>query len=233
MSWTALTVVHIAGGAISIAAGFVALFAEKGAWAHRTAGSVFFIAMLIMSAVAAYLAFRRAEQVIGVFTFYLVATAWVTVMRKERKIGRFEVAAFFVPVALAVIAYFHALAIQAGVAPPAKDEYPAQMYFVIASFAAFAAVSDAAMLVRRGVGGAQRIARHLWRMSFAMLIATGSYFLGQPKFVPAILRETNLNLLPVLLVIALLLFWLVRVLFTRWYARGASEPSHGVAQQSA
>jgi hypothetical protein len=229
ITWSALTVVHVTGGSLAILSGFVALFAQKGAWLHRTAGNVFFLSMLVMSSVASYLAVRRMEQLVGILTFYLVATAWATVIRKEGQSGRFEIGALLVVTAVAIGYFSHAMAVQAGL----KDEYPAEMYFTFGSIAAFAAMLDVTAIARGGVSGAQRIARHLWRMGFAMFIATGSYFLGQPKFVPAILRETNLNLLPVLLVIVLLLFWLVRVLFTRWYTRGAAERSHSVARQGA
>jgi hypothetical protein len=229
ITWSALTVVHVTGGSLAILSGFVAFFAQKGAWLHRTAGNVFFLSMLVMSSVASYLAVRRMEQLVGILTFYLVATAWASVIRKEGRSARFEIGAMLVAAAVAVGYFTHATAVQAGL----KDVYPAEMYFAFGSVAALAALLDVTTIARGGVAGAQRIARHLWRMSVAMFIATGSYFLGQPKFVPAILRETNLNLVPVILVIALFVFWLVRVLFTRWYARGASEPSQGAAHQGA
>jgi hypothetical protein len=34
------------------------------------------------------------------------------------------------------------------------------------------------MLLRGGVVGTQRVARHLWRMCFGLFIAAGSFFLG-------------------------------------------------------
>ncbi len=53
-------------------------------------------------------------------------------------------------------------------------------------------------------------------MTFAMLIATASFFIGQAKFIPAAIIDTNLHLVPPILVIALLLFWAARVLLTNW-----------------
>jgi hypothetical protein len=41
-----------------------------------------------------------------------------------------------------------------------------------------AALGDIRMLVRGGVLGTKRIARHLWRMCFGLFIAAGSFFLG-------------------------------------------------------
>ena len=51
------------------------------------------------------------------------------------------------------------------------------MTLFLGSVAVLAAAGDVRMLVRGGVFGAQRVARHLWRMCFGLFIATGS-FLG-------------------------------------------------------
>jgi len=227
MTWSALTFVHITGGGISIAAGFVALFAPKGEGLHRAAGNVFFVSMLMMTAAAAYLAVDMMERLVGILNFYLVATAWATVMRGERQTGTFEIGAFVVAAAVAAVGFFHATAVQAGL----KAKYPAEMYFFVASLATLAATLDLTAIARRGVAGAQRIARHLWRMSVAMFFATGSYFLGQPKFVPAILKENQLHFVPVIFVLVLFLYWLIRVLFTRWYRSAPTSTAvHAAAE---
>jgi hypothetical protein len=67
------------------------------------------------------------------------------------------------------------------------------------------------MIVRGGVFGAQRIARHLWRMCLAMLMATLSFYPGQAEFFPSWLRHTNLLYVPHVLLSGAMLFWLVRV----------------------
>jgi uncharacterized membrane protein YfcA len=49
--------------------------------------------MLIMAAAGAYAAFTKSQPtnvMAGIFTFYLVATAWLTVMRKEKETGHTE-----------------------------------------------------------------------------------------------------------------------------------------------
>jgi hypothetical protein len=71
------------------------------------------------------------------------------------------------------------------------------------------------MLFRGGVFfDTQRLARHLWRMCFGLFIATGSLFLGQQQVFPDWLRGSNMLLIPALLPLGLLIFWLVRVRFT-------------------
>ena len=59
---------------------------------------------------------------------------------------------------------------------------------------------DARMLAR-GVEGAHRIARHLWRMCYALWIATMSFFLGQPAVFPEPLRHLiAVRAIPVVLI---------------------------------
>ena len=95
------------------------------------------------------------------------------------------------------------------------------MHFIMGSVMLLAAAGDVRMLVRGGVFGAQRIVRHLWRMCFALFIATGSFFLGQQQVFPAFLRKSNVLFVPALLPLVLLIFWLFRVRFTNTYKRKA------------
>jgi hypothetical protein len=52
-------------------------------------------------------------------------------------------------------------------------------------------------------------------MCTALLIASFSFFLGQPQVFPRFIRGSSLLFVPEIVVLCLLLFWLVRVLFTR------------------
>jgi len=97
-------VLHIGGGTLGLASGMVAVFARKGATLHRVAGTIFLISMLVMSAVAGYLAVVVPGQIVNLFiatfTFYLVATAWMTVRRPENTIGISEKIALLVSLGL-------------------------------------------------------------------------------------------------------------------------------------
>ena len=59
--------------------------------------------------------------------------------------------------------------------------------------------------------GAAPIARHLWRMCFALLIAALSFFIGQADEFPPALRIMPLLALPMLIVLGALFYWLWRV----------------------
>jgi cobalamin synthase len=117
-----------------------------------------------------------------------------------------------------------------------KDGIPAGMYFFLGSVALLSAAGDVRMLVRGGLFGVHRIARHLWRMCFSLFIATGSFFLGQQQVFPRWLRKTNVLFLPAILPLILLIFWLFRVLLTNAYKRKLGPSSgdiHGRRSHSA
>ncbi len=100
-----------------------------------------------------------------------------------------------------------------------KDGLPAGIYFFLGSAALLSAAGDIRMMVGGGVSGAQRIARHLWRMSFALFVASASIFLSRPHLFPAILRRTHVLVLLGILPLVLMIFWLFRVRFTNAYKR--------------
>jgi uncharacterized membrane protein len=212
----AALVLHIGGGATGIAAGWTAMLTRKGERLHRVAGTAFFLAMLTMSGVAAVVAPMLPEAqwtntTAAVFTFYLVATAWATVRRGEGQVGRFERIAVLVPLGIA------AMGLALAVNPPgeARADGAFGAVYAIAVISALAAVCDLMMIRRGGIAGPARIARHLWRMSTGLFVATGSFFVGQPRFVPTFLKDTGLNVVPLFVLLALLVFWMLRVRLQR------------------
>jgi len=103
---------------------------------------------------------------------------------------------------------------------------PVGMIFFLGSVALLAAAGDLRLLVRGGIFGRQRIVRHLWRMCFSFFIATGSFFIGQLQVFPVFIRRTNLLFIPGILPLVLMIFWLIRVRFTKAY-KSKSVPSSG------
>jgi uncharacterized membrane protein len=212
----AALVAHIGGASLGIASGFISLLARKGGRLHRAAGNVFFVAMLAMSGVAALAAPLlpdRFSALMGVFVFYLVGTAWLVVKRPAGTIGRLETAAILVPLAVAAGDLWLA---QLGAHMPHRliDGEPSQLGYIVAAVAMGAAAADFSVIRRGGVSGPSRTARHLWRMCLALFVAAGSA-VGQPKVVallPKDIRHSALTLFaPALVVLALMVFWLIRV----------------------
>jgi uncharacterized membrane protein len=229
--YSPLLILHILGGVIAVLSGAVALIVRKGSRLHRRSGDVFVISMLCMSASGAYAAVTKSQPgnvVAGVFTFYLVSTAWVTVARKRKETERLALALLLLGLAAGIGALvLGRIASHGGL----KGGGPVAMYFVFGTIALLATAGDARVLIRGGIAGAQRMVRHVWRMCLALLIATGSFFLGtagdpvlrktglRARLFTHAVRETHLPELPVLLVVLAMIFWLCRIWFTNTYKK--------------
>jgi len=223
MRLSPILLLHICAGVVGFLSGAVAVSFRKGSRRHALAGNVFVISMLSLSASGAYMAFMKSQPgnfIGGVLTFYLVATAWMTARRREGEPGFFEWGALVVASALGAVTMtcaLEAVTSQTGL----RYGVSAWEYFFLGLVALLAAIGDVRMLVRGGIAGAQRVARHLWRMSYAWFIASGSIFLARQHLFPAVLRKTGVLLLLSFLPLILMIFWLVRVLFTKAYKRTA------------
>ncbi len=211
-----LLLLHIIAGTLGMLSGFVAVFLLKGSRRHGLAGKVFVISMLGLSASGTILAIIKSEPgniLGGTLTFYLVATAWMTARRREGKPGIFDWGALLVVWAVAATQVTYGL--EAAFSPTGlKHGYPPGPYFFMGSVAVLAAIGDVRLLVRGGISGAHRIARHLWRMCFALFIAAASIFLARQQLFPALFRKGGVLVLLSLLPLLLMVFWLLRVRFT-------------------
>jgi uncharacterized membrane protein len=213
--------VHICAAIIGLLSGFAALFFRKGSRLHRMSGNVFFVSILSMSVSATILALEKSQMtnaLVGTFTFYMVATAWLTVKRKERRTDSSDSVLTLIALAVGVIALVFGWNAATSATGLDNDGIPAVAYFVFASIALLAAGLDVRMFSRRGLSTVERIARHLWRMCFALLITSVSFFEGaRSQVLPDVIRETPLHDVPVIVVAIALVFWLIRVLFTNTY----------------
>jgi hypothetical protein len=90
---------------------------------------------------------------------------------------------------------------------------PLAGYFILASFGAFAAALDLKVILRGGISDTQRIARHPWRMCFALLFTSAFFFLGQQKVMPAFMQGSPVLFVPALAPLVLMEFCLFRVRF--------------------
>lgn len=223
---------HIGGGAVGLVSGTIAIFAAKGARLHRIAGSVFVASMTVMAAFALFLAVVLPDPVnifISVFAFYLVSTAWLTVRRKTGEIGLAEKLALGVGVLL--LAPFATLTVQLalGLPPLVKSTVALKGPVVIAIYGftavlAIAAIGDIKTVWAGGISGAPRIARHLWRMCLGLTLATGSAFTnGFARFLPGPYHVPTAFFLPQFVPLLLLVFWMIRVRLTNWYAQTGAD----------
>lgn len=209
---TPVLAVHIAAGGIGVASGAAALSVHKGARLHRVFGTVFFIAMLTMTILAAYLSvlLHKGTLTGSILTFYLVASAWATVRRADVGVGHLEWGLFAIGVSAAAIALtfgYEAMSRASG----RFEGYPPPIYYSTAAVAVLAAALDLKVILRGGIDGAPRIARHLWRMCVALFFALSSFLVqGLAHVLPMAMLDSPFLLAPALIPLVLMAFWLFR-----------------------
>src|ERR1700683_1079759 len=234
MPYSPVLIVHISAGTVGLLSGTAAICLRKGSPRHALAGKIFVASMLTMAVVAVYVAFVRHEPSNisgGILTFYLVGTGWLTARRRDGETSLFDWVVLLIPLVLGTLTWKHGLEIvRSGASSP--DGVPEGMTFFMGAVMLLAGAGDIRMLLRGGLFGAKRIARHLWRMCFGLFIASGSFFLGPSnrplrllsraglgQHLPAALFSTTLYLILTLLPLILLIFWLLRVRFSSAYQR--------------
>ena len=214
--------IHVLAGSIALLAGFAALALRKGGRGHGRVGTWFFGSMAVMTLTGALIAALRPERgtaVIGIFTCYLVATSWMTARRRDGRFGRFELIACLIAAACAAAMLGFGLL---GLASPngRVDSLPAGVHFPFAVLATLAAALDINFLARGRLAPQRRIARHLWRMCAALLIASTSFFFGQQKVMPEAIQGSPILSLPPLIVLSAMVFWILRVRLSRRFGGG-------------
>jgi uncharacterized membrane protein len=234
MSYSPILAVHICAGSLGLLSGTAAMLFRKGSRRHVLAGRVFVAAMLTMAVGATYLAIVRHQPSNisgGILTFYLIGTAWLTARRRDGETSRFDWVVLLIPLTLGILTWMNGLRIVRSGAS-SQDGVPVGMSFFMGSVMLLAAAGDVRMLVRGGLSGTQRIARHLWRMCFGLFIAAGSFFMGPSnrplrllstvglgQHLSPALFNTGLYLFLSMLPLILLIFWLVRIRFANAYGR--------------
>jgi uncharacterized membrane protein len=227
MSLWPLIVFHICSGTVALLSGAVAMSLRKGSRRHRLAGDVFVVSMLCLGATGATVGIIKyhltnseaqlANFFVGILTFYLVATAWWAARRRDGEAGIFAWAGLLVAFFGGSCPGDHRSGSGLRGHTGLKPDFPAAPYFIFGSVALLSAAGDVRMLAHGGVSGTKRIVRHLWRVSFAFLIAAFSFFLGQQKVMPAYIRGSKLLFVPPLLILIMLIYWLCRMWFTKTF----------------
>jgi len=204
-----LVPIHVAAGGLAMVLGPTALLAKKGGAIHRRSGLLFVYAMVVLGISAAMLG-----NVLGGFmTVYFVGTALTTVRPMSSWTRLINAGALTIAVGLALVDIV--LGVTAFNSPRGfLNGVPFVMFFFIASVLFLAAAGDV-RIMRFGVPrGGPRLARHLWRMCFALFIAAGSFFSIRErvaKILPEPFTTAPMRALPILLVFGAMFYWLWRV----------------------
>jgi len=209
--------VHIAAGGLAIVLGAVALSVKKGGTIHRRSGLLFVYAMLVMGTTASILEFLKSPAATNLaaalMTIYFVVTALTTVRPVSRWTRGFNVAALAVAVGLALQGIVGGVKIF-NLPGRTYNGVPFFMPFFLATVLTLAAAGDV-RIMRFGIPrGGPRLARHLWRMCFALFIAAGSFFSIRArvaKILPEPFTTGWMRALPILLLFGAMFYWLWRV----------------------
>lgn len=212
--------IHIAAGGLAIILGAVALSVKKGGNIHRRSGLLFVYAMLVMGVSASILSLlegRDAGNVTaGVLTAYFVGTALTTVRPVSSWTRRINAVALTVAVVLAIGCGFGVRLINT----PGRDSggVPFRtvgvMSLIVGALLIMAAAGDVRVMRFGMPRGGPRLARHLWRMCFALFIAAGSFFSVRERvamILPEPFTTGQMRLLPIVLLFGTMFYWLWRL----------------------
>ena len=216
-----LLTIHIAAGGLAIILGAVALSVQKGGTIHRRCGLLFVYAMLVMGVTASILSLLQGRAggnlLAGELTAYFVGTALTTVRPVSSWTRRINAAAMAVALILAAGCVFNGATM---LNTPGRDlngvpnQTAGMMSLIIGVLLVMAAAGDV-RIMRFGIPrGGPRLARHLWRMCFALFIAAGSFFSLRERvaqILPAPFTTGPMRALPIALLFGAMFYWLWRL----------------------
>jgi hypothetical protein len=206
--------VHILAGTLGLLSGFTALYTGKGAPLHRRAGMLFVYTMLPMAVFGLIIAAGRGiapalNLPAGLLTAYLVVTGLATVRPPATWFRGFHLGGLALALGVGIVSLmFGAEAVAGG---GMRKGMPAFPFFMFGTVGMLAAAGDMRVLRSGALRGPARLARHLWRMCFALFVAALSFFIGQRQVFPEAIRIMPLLALPVLAVLVTMFYWLWRV----------------------
>jgi hypothetical protein len=215
--------VHIAAAAVALLAGLVALFVAKGGQLHRKSGMLFVYAILMMCGAALVLATVKGQAgnvIASLTTSYLAITALITVRPPAAVSRRWHVGLMMMAVVLGLVT--SGLAIVAFTSPRGRlFGLPWVPFFLFGVLCLSGAFGDFKTMRAGVLRGGPRLSRHVWRMSMALFITAASFFSIRARVAaifPAPLTTPAARVIPVLLVLATMFYWLWRVRFRRSFA---------------
>jgi uncharacterized membrane protein len=209
--------VHIAAAALALVLGAVALLVKKGGWLHRRAGIVFVYAMVVMGLSASILAFRKSPADPNVFgglmTLYFVGTALTTVRRESAWTRGVNIVALTLVLLLGILSLYGSIEIF-NLPGRTRNGVPFVMPLFLGVVMLLSAYGDLRVIRFGPLRAGARLARHLWRMCFALFIAAGSFFSVRSRvatILPEPFTSAPMRMLPIVLIFAAMFYWLWRV----------------------
>ncbi len=203
-----LLATHIVTAAIGLLSGSGALMLRKGSTRHKQSGRIFVISMLLMAVTAAPLALAAGKILdagSSALVCYLVLTSWLTFQPKRPGVTYLLIGLGICT--LGGYLWSEWARISSGTVRP---DVPAGVGFVFAAIIALALVGDLRLHFRDGMSRAAMLGRHLWRMCFALFMASVSFFLSRAHLFPEPVQASGVLYVLALAPLLCMLFWLVR-----------------------
>ncbi len=215
---TVLMSTHGLVGTCVVLSGGCAILSRKGSNFHRKSGKVFAVALCLMAAVilTTGLLAARLVSTLGItytaLACYLVLTSWATVRSPPGRLDRFSYIAPALACSIGMVALYWGFSAALGYVE-IDDDIPVAAYFGFGGLAFLMAWGDILVILKGGLVGGQRLARHLWRMCFVFYLSTATLFTGPGSVVfPEGIRGSWPLMLPELSVLVLSLYWLTKIL---------------------
>ena len=202
---------HILFSALALLFGAAALALRKGGAKHRQVGQGFVLSMLIMGVSAIWLAASAQiwiDVLSGLLVCYLVGTSWLTMQApsKAPAIG-------LLLLGLGLLLGYLLVEWRAFATGEQRPGVPTGAGLVFALVVGLAVIGDIRVLRGRVLSLRQRLVRHLWRMCFALFMATVSFFLSRAQLFPQAIQESGVLVLLGVAPMLLMLFWVLWVRF--------------------
>ncbi len=205
--------IHILAGTLGLLTGYVAIYAAKGSPLHRKSGMLFVFTMVTMAVFGMTIAVVRGiapaiNLPAALLTLALVLTALTTVRSLGAASRWVDLGATIVALGVGVIMLtwgFEAVA-NGG----KRNGMPAFPFFMFGTVGMLAFLGDLRVIRAGALTGASRLARHLWRMCFALFLAALSASVQFAKMAPRPLR-VPIMVIPMLVVLGAMFYWLWRV----------------------
>ena len=198
--------IHFPTGTVALLTAITAFYYAKGSSRHIRSGRIFTVSMLIMlfsGGIAGWLKRSPDDVLMATLVMYTVFTAWLTVHRRRGETGAMEY------LALSYLLLW--IVVTLSIDPTWQRVNDPNFYIIMPVFAALFAGGDMYNLLR-GLGARQRLARHIWRISFSLIWAAMAFGDKIIKMMHSSIEEMPYVLFgPGLFVICLMLYWLHRI----------------------
>ncbi len=213
--------IHILSAGAALLAATVGLSVRKGSDHHRLFGRIFVYCMVVMALTVipgAYAAGKHLDMLSSLLVIYLVVSAWRTLGGvRARGDTALSVFGLFIMLAYAWVGWVDVNS------PVQRPGVPKGVGLVFATVMAGALYGDARRMLR-GLQGSQRLRRHVWRLCFALFMATASFFLSRMHLFPQWWNEAGLPAFFGLLPLMIAAYWSLRLRFGKGISR-VSRPS--------